>query len=183
MEKSYLVKNRSASVVVYVIPEEGIRREFMPGESKRIEKSELDKLSFQPGGRELMTSFLQIAADEIIKEFNIPAEPEYFMNEQQVAELIAVGSLDAFLDCLDFAPKGVIDLIKKFAIDMPMTDTQKIQALKEKTGFDVAKALEMKRAEKEDEQAPTEGHPERRVVQEEPSTGRRTTAPKYKVVG
>ena len=40
MEKSYLVKNRSASVVVYVIPEEGIRREFMPGESKRIEKSE-----------------------------------------------------------------------------------------------------------------------------------------------
>ena len=81
MEKSYLVKNRSASVVVYVIPEEGIRREFMPGESKRIEKSELDKLSFQPGGRELMTSFLQIAADEIIKEFNIPAEPEYFMNE------------------------------------------------------------------------------------------------------
>ena len=39
MEKSYLVKNRSASVVVYVIPEEGIRREFMPGESKRIEKN------------------------------------------------------------------------------------------------------------------------------------------------
>ena len=66
---------------------------------------------------------------------------------------------------------------------MPMTDTQKIQALKEKTGFDVAKALEMKRAEKEDEQAPAEGRPERRVVQEEPSTGRRTTAPKYKVVG
>ena len=32
----YNVKNRSSSMVVYSIPEAGIRREFTPGETKRI---------------------------------------------------------------------------------------------------------------------------------------------------
>ena len=41
----YDVKNRSASMVVYKIPEDGIRREFAPGESKKIKFGELEKLS------------------------------------------------------------------------------------------------------------------------------------------
>lgn len=35
------VTNRSAGMVVYNIPEEGIRREFMPGETKKINFEEL----------------------------------------------------------------------------------------------------------------------------------------------
>jgi len=38
----YNVKNRSTSMVVYTIPENNIRREFMPGETKKISKEELD---------------------------------------------------------------------------------------------------------------------------------------------
>lgn len=180
---TYNVKNRSASMVVYTIPEDGIRREFMPGESKKISKEELDKLSFQPGGREIMAGFLQIQSEEAIADLNIPAEPEYFMNEQQIADLITKGSLDEFLDCLDFAPTGVMDLVKKFAVGIPMTDTQKIAALKDKTGFDVAKALEMKAAEEADDEPAAAPTKERRVQtqKEEVPAGRRT-APKYKVV-
>ena len=44
--KIYNVKNRSASFVVYRIPEKNIRREFMPGESKKIDYQELVDLSF-----------------------------------------------------------------------------------------------------------------------------------------
>ena len=84
----YNVKNRSASVVVYTIPENNIRREFMPGETKKISKEELDQLSFQPGGRTLMASFLQIQSDEALQDLNIPVEPEYYMNEQQIVDLI-----------------------------------------------------------------------------------------------
>ena len=126
------VKNRSASMVVYRIPENNVRREFQPGETKKISKEELDNLAFQPGGRELMLSFLQIQSADALRDLNIPTEPEYYMNEQQIADLIVKGSLDAFLDCLDFAPTGVMDLIKKFAVQIPMTDTTKIDALKEK---------------------------------------------------
>ena len=176
------VKNRSASMVVYTIPEDGIRREFMPGETKKITKEELDKLIFQPGGRELIAGFLQIQSQEELDDLNIPVEDEDFMNEQQIADLIVSGSYDAFLDCLDFAPTGVMDLVKKFAIEIPMTDTRKIAALKEKTGFDVAKALEMNRLDKEDEESAAPAKKERRVKTAEEIPQGRRTAPKYKVV-
>ena len=185
MSDIFNVKNRSASMVGYAIPEDGIRREFMPGEVKKITKEELDKLSFQPGGREMMYSFLQIQDEEMLEELNIPAEPEYYLTESEIANLILNGSLDQFLDCLDFAPTGVIDLIKKMSIDLPINDVQKIEALKDKTGFDAAKALAMKAAEEaEEKESAAPASKERRTEpkKENKPQGRRT-APKYKVVG
>jgi hypothetical protein len=54
----YNVKNRSASTIVYKIPEDNLRRRFTPGETKRISYDELLKLSYQPGGKEMMANFL-----------------------------------------------------------------------------------------------------------------------------
>jgi hypothetical protein len=56
-------------------------------------------------------------------------------------DLLKNGTQEAFLDCLDFAPQGVIDLIKKYAVSLPLSDYNKRQALKQKTGFDVDVAL------------------------------------------
>ncbi|MDV3428265.1 MAG: hypothetical protein LIR50_14805 [Bacillota bacterium] len=81
------------------------------------------------------------------------------MSEAQIRDLLLTGSLDAFLDALDFAPIGVIDLIKSMSVSLPLTDLNKRKALKEKTGFDVDKALihieEEKAEEKEPAAAPT----------------------------
>lgn len=137
----YKVKNRSASRVGYSIPEDGIRRTFAPGEIKNITYNELLKLSYQPGGREMMVQFLQIMNETGLDKLNIHAQPEYHMSEQQVVDLLRTGTLDAFLDCLDFAPTGVIDLVKKFAVQLPLNDMNKRKALLDKTGFDVSKAL------------------------------------------
>lgn len=149
--KMYTVKNRSASMVVYRIPEDGIRREFAPGESKKIGYSELEKLSYQSGGRALMANFLQIEDESVTDNLNIRTEAEYYMSEDQIVDLIKNGSLDAFLDCLDYAPVGVIDLLKKYAVSIPMNDIQKRKALKEKTGFDVDVAIRNMEAEKAEE--------------------------------
>jgi hypothetical protein len=95
------------------------------------------------------------------------------------------GSLDEFLDCLDFAPPGVIDLIKKFSVSLPMTDFQKVNALKAKTGFDAAAALKHVMEEKEDDGQDTilKTSGERRVKKEESADApARRTAPKYNVV-
>ena len=178
------VKNRSASMVVYRIPEEGIRREFAPGETKRLPYEELVKLSYRQGGRSLMTNFLQIQSEEATTDLNIKTEPEYHMSEQQIVDLLQNGSLDAFLDCLDFAPVGVIDLVKKFAVELPLVDSNKRAALKNKTGFDVTNALRHLEEEKAEENAgkidTSEAATGRRVKPEE-TTGRRTTGG-YKVV-
>lgn len=178
--KTYLVKNRSASMVVYKIPEDGIRREFAPGESKKISYSELEKLSYQSGGRALMSNFLQITDESVTNNLNIHTEAEYYMSEEQIVELIKHGSLDAFLDCLDYAPVGVIDLLKKYAVSLPVTDINKRKALKEKTGFDVDVAIKNIEAEKAEDSG-AEDNQITPVEKTAATTGRRATT-NYKVV-
>ena len=183
MSKMYRVKNRGASLVVYKIPEDGIRREFKPGQTLQISSEELEKLTYQPGGTVILSQFLQILDLDGIQAARIKTEPEYHMSEQDVAKLITTGSLDAFLDCLDFAPIGVIDLIKKLSIEIPMVDISKRKALKEKTGFDVEAALKHNEEDKEDDQKTIlkQSNGERRVKTEEVPAGRRT-APKYNII-
>lgn len=178
----YNVKNRSAGVAVYKIPELGIRRSFAPGEVKKISAEELEKLTYRPGGMAILANFLQIQSVEGLKAIGLNPEPEYHMSEQDIIKLMTTGSLDEFLDCLDFAPPGVIDLIKKLSVSLPLSDINKRSALKEKTGFDCDAALKHAMEDKEDEDNSilknTTG--ERRVKKEEPSERRAT--PRYNVV-
>lgn len=179
----YKVHNRSTSIVVYTIPEINVRREFVPGETKEIEGEELEALRYRPGGSVLMNEFLQISADEnTLNKLNIKAEPEYFLNEAQIVKLLNEGSLDEFLDCLDFAPDGVIDLVKRYAVELPLNDVAKRQALKDKKDFDVDLAVKNNKADKEEA---ADDKPTRRVVSNttsKPAARRTTTTTKKTVV-
>lgn len=181
------VKNRSASVVVYSIADSGIRRSFAPGEVKKVSYEELEKLTYQRGGMEILTRFLQVQSEDALHTFNMRVEPEYHMSEQDIARVMTTGTLDEFLDMLDFAPNGVIDLVKRMAVNPknPLQDYSKIEALKKKTGLDVAAALKNIRAEQEEEKKSIDDSSEvkRRVQKETPAaTATRRTAPKYNVV-
>ena len=184
MGRKINVKNRSAGNVVYTVPDLKVRRDFLPGETKRIDEDELTQLSYSQGGRILITQYLQILDEPARKEINGPVEPEYNFSDEDVKKLILTGSLDSFLDALDFAPIGVIDLIKKYAVSLPMSDIRKMDALKEKTGFDVMSAIKNVEADAEEEKAaPTKSR--RRVPvaedgEEKPkkTTTRRTTTKK-----
>ena len=74
------------------------------------------------------------------------------------------GSMDEFLDCLDFAPDGVIDLVKNLAVTLKLNDYAKREAILEKTGFDVTKAIEINKATEEIKQEKT--NTTRRVKEE-----------------
>lgn len=181
----YNVKNRSSSMVVYRIPETNLRREFQPGETKRIPFGELEKLTYQPGGHALLEEFLQIVDEAVTTNLNVRREVEYDMSEAQIRDLLTVGSLDAFLDALDFAPMGVIDLIKTMAVSLPLEDYSKRKALLDKTGFDVDKAIANLQAEKAEEKAAPEAAAaptERRVKPAVKANTSRRTTPNYKVV-
>ena len=178
------VKNRSGSHVVYSIPEMGVRRSFAPGETKKLTYEELEKLTYQSGGTALLANYLQISDVTTVNNLNMRVEPEYYMNEAQIVDLLKNGSVDAFLDALDFSPEGVIDLIKRYSLSLPLMDIQKREALKKKTGLDVTKELENIAVEEDNEKETiddTKAPKQRRVKQEETPT-RRTTAPKYNVV-
>ena len=92
--------------------------------------------------------------------------------------IMTTGSLDEFLDFLDFAPAGGISVAKDLAIKLPLTDMNKAEALTKATGFDVMKALEHTKAVERDlngaQEAPA-GTRTRRVTKqtEEPKKYRR----------
>lgn len=173
----YNVKNRSAGIVLYKIPERNITRRFIPGETKRIAYEELLDLNNQPGGRELMANFLQIQSADLPNSLGIKTEPEYYMSEKDVVELLKNGSLDAFLDCLDFAPAGVLELVKNFAVSLPLSDYEKRKALKEKTGFDVDAAIANSGPETDDKVEEA-----KKTIENAAPAGRRTTGTNYKIV-
>ena len=184
MNKLVKVTNRSSGMAIYRIPERNIRRQFVPGETKMIPYEELVQLSYQPGGRTIMTNTFLIEEVKATQELNIHTEPEYFMTEADVINMLVNGSLDELKDALDFAPTGVVQIIKDQAVALPLYDTRKIDAIREMTGFDVTSAIENN---KPDEDEKVEAPAATRRVQRNTSTETPTapalrTESKYKVI-
>ena len=147
IEKNTLVKviNRFSGTVGYEVSDLGVYRNFYPGESKEITFEELEKLSFIPGGMTILKEYLEIADKNIAaKIFNLNPEPEYFYSKEDIERVMKNGTLDQFLDCLDFAPTSVHELIKDMAVSLPLNDVSKRKAIKDKFGFDVDRAIEIK---------------------------------------
>lgn len=180
LENSYPVriKNRFDGSVGYTIPDmSNLHRSFTPGETKTITMEELRKLSYVPGGLRLLQDCLVILDEHARREIMNKVEPEYFLDESGIKDLLLNGSVDALLDCLDFAPAGVVSMLKKIAVEIELNDVKKRNAILEKTGFNVTNAIENRDAKTEAEAAPV-----RRVAEEnkEENTGRRTTT-NYKI--
>jgi hypothetical protein len=170
MDKNKMVKviNKFNGIVGYEVPELGVNRTFYPRESKNISYDELEKLSYLPGGSSILRNYLEITDEEVIMElFNIKPEPEYHYSEDDVKKLLITGSLDQFLDCLDFAPPVIIDMIKDMAVTLPLNDMAKREAIKDKIGFDVTKAIEIKNTK-------YDGEVENDVEEKVSTSGRRT---------
>ena len=181
MEKTTLIKvlNRDNGSVVYSIPEmNGLRRVYQSGEIKEITFEELEKLSYIPGGMELLEDSLVILDNE--QAINLilgHVEPEYSYSKDDIIKLMKTGSLDEFLDCLDFAPEGVKDLIKTLSVELPLNDVAKREAIFNKLGFNVDNAIRIKRESSE----PTEEKPvvKRRVQKNQEN---KSTTPTRRVV-
>ena len=179
------VKNRSNGKAVYTIPELGdkrnIRREFAPHEIKEIPAEELEALTYIGGGEQILKNYLQILDKDALAKVNLEVEPEYAMSEEDVKKLMREGTLDAFKDCLDFAPQAIKDMIKDYAISLPLNDSEKRDAIKEILKFDVDRAILNKKASEETD-APKEEEKTRRVEPAASTGGRRTAAPKYEII-
>lgn len=149
-----LVSNRGHGVVGYTLAEMGgLNRQFQPGEVKRLTFEELEKLSWIPGGRYLLENELIVDNKDVIDYLLHGVEPEYYYGEKEVKYLLTEGSLDQLLDCLDFAPAGVIELVKEMAVSLPCNDVAKRQAILDKTGYNVTNALEMLKDDESAEEA------------------------------
>ncbi len=158
MERTTRIKvlNRDNGSVIYSIPEmNGLRRVFQAGETKEVTFEELEKLSYIPGGLRLLRDSLIIKDEEAIKLLLGQVQPEYSYTEKDIIKLMQEGTLDEFLDCLDFAPQGVKELIKRLSVSLPLNDVAKRKAILDKIGFNVDNAIRIKQESSE----PTEEKP------------------------
>jgi hypothetical protein len=182
-EKLVSVRNRNNGSTGYTLPDSNVRRSFAPGERKNIPLDELKSLQYAPGGEYLLENLLVVEDESVLKELNMKVEPEYFYNEQKIREMLLTAEMDDFLDFLDFAPEGAIEIAKDIAVKEQIPDTRKRKAISNKTGFNIDNAIMVNEVmDAEDRPQEEEPKKERRVKVEEPKpTGRRVAAPEVKV--
>lgn len=190
-KKKIKVTNRDNGHVGYRIPDMNITRDFSANETKQITIGELRKLAYLSGGPTLIRDYLIIEDADVVDAILGKVEPEYYYTEEDVKKLLLTGSVDALKDCLEFAPKGTVDLVKKIAVEMPLNDILKRQAILEMTGFSVDAAVTINEETKEEN---VEHQKVRRVsevksttTEETQKSGRRTATPtisgdKYKII-
>lgn len=145
------IKNRVGNGTVgYTIPDmNNLTRIFEDGEEKIVTFEEIRKLSYLHGGSKILKNYLTIEDKEVLNEINFNPEPQYFYTREDIIKLMQTGSLDEFLDCLDFAPDGVKETIKTLAVELPLNDVAKRDAIQEKLGFNVTNAIENKKLTEE----------------------------------
>ncbi len=167
----FTVINKYNGTVGYDVPDLGVHRNFYPGERKSITFDELQKLSFSPGGAVILKEYLEIEDKKVINAlFSENPQPEYFYTKEDVKRLMTTGTLDEFLDCLDFAPESVKEIIKDMAVDLPLNDITKRDAIQQKLGFNVSRAIEIKNTK-------FDGGDEDPSATKQATTGRRAATP------
>ena len=139
-EQYVQVQNLTDNPVVYLIPEDNLRRVFGPYEEKKISVDELQKLYYQPGGSVLVQEFLRIKDRELAQEFGVDDESydnEYSWDRAKVDNVLMNEHIDVLHDALDFAPEGIIDLITERAVALRIADVNKRNLIYECTGKDI----------------------------------------------
>lgn len=188
-KKIVRVTNRDNGHVGYRIPDmNNLVRDFSANETKNITVEELKKLAYISGGPTLIRDYLVIEDPEVVKEILGDVEPEYYYNEEDVKKLLLNGSLDELKDCIEFAPKGTVDLVKQLAVELPVNDVTKRKAILDMTGFNVDAAIMINEETKDEIEDTQKVRRVNEPVKEEvKSTGRRTAVPtvsesKYKIL-
>lgn len=136
-KKVYSVQNRSGGSVIYKIDDLNVRREFASGEVKNLTGEELERLLYTPGGANIINKYLLIHSKEALDALGLSVEPEYKLDKRGVADLLTKGSVDQLIDCINFAPEGVLELIKAVSVELPLNDLNKCQVIKDMMGYDV----------------------------------------------
>lgn len=136
-----LVVNRAACSVSYNIPELHVERSFRPlghpGDRMMISPEELQALSYTHGGKILLDRYLMIDEPAVQEQLGIEVEPEYNYTLEDIRKILTSGTDDELEDCLNFAPAGVLDLLKREAIAMRLDSHKKRKMISDKLGVNL----------------------------------------------
>ena len=185
-EKRVKVVNRTSGSLAYKIDTLRVTRHWRkPGDYLNISIAELLELKTVRGGQSLLENYVIIEDKEALSVLfpDQELEPEYNYGLKEIEFLLYEADTEQLLDALDFAPKGVLDLIKaKSAEKLPNT-TAKIEAINKKFKIDLNKVNELYQEKEilEEKPEPTRRRRTAPIVETEEQK-QESSLPKYKVV-
>ena len=186
------VRNRNNGTTGYTLADGAKEtRLWAENEIKKITFAELKRVSYLPGGTELLRDYLVIEDPAAIEALNvgidIQEQPEYLYTENEIRDLLFNGSLDELKDFLDFSPDGGIEIAKQIAVNEELPDMRKRKIISEATGFNINTAIEINDMMKDNSIAEDAAPKKQRRVAKETEAApepekptRRTTS--YKIV-
>lgn len=182
LEKKVKVWNRAVGGISYNIPELRIKREWRKtGDLQIVKLEELEAFRYIPGGSKLMNKYMLIKDQDVCEFLEMPTDPEYFYDENDIRVLLKEGTNDQLLDCLEFAPKGVLDLLKKIAVEMKLDSSEKRSIIGEHLNVNIDAMIRNNEASKvEGEVTETDAPKGRRSAPVKAEPAKETS--KYKIV-
>lgn len=132
--RKIFVTNRSRGTVVYRIPHLRVERIWKkPGDVLQIPIDELIEVTMIPGGKRILEQYLMISDQEVLDLIFVDGiVPEYRYGPKEIEYLLYTGTNEEFLDTLDYAPKGVLDLILAMSIKKLPDTVVKVEAINKK---------------------------------------------------
>lgn len=130
------VTNRDNGEVVVVLSNDKLIH-FNAGETRKISLEDLAEMRSGEGNRVLLKDYLMIKDQQALDYLEIETEPEYFYTKEEIQVLLETGTLEQLEDCLNFAPEGVLDILKDVALSIELPDTRKRKLIAQKIGYDI----------------------------------------------
>lgn len=183
LERKVKVTSRTIGSLSYQIdPSKPMRTWNKAGDYLNITIAELLELRTIGGGEYTLREYLLIEDEEALKLVfdEQDVEPEYKYGIAEVDFLLYESELEQFLDALDYAPKGVLDLILVKAKEKLPNTTAKISAINDKFSVDINKSFDLLKKDGSEEEEKESATPARRAAPIKTET--KAKAPQYKVV-
>lgn len=162
----------------------GMFRRFAPRGTMSVTAGEVREVSNMPGTITLFQNYLRIDNKDLATELGVSDdsfEHEYSWGKDEIVGALTTEPIEVLLDALDYAPDAIKESLVDIAVELEIPDVNRRKAIKDATGKDVTKMIEIKNAYKDEPQKEDDKPTERRATQKQAptkkSSGRRASAP------
>lgn len=161
----------------------GTFRRFAPRASMSVTAGEVREVSNMPGTITLFQNYLRVDNKDLATELGVSDdsfEHEYSWGKDEIVGALTTEPIEVLLDALDYAPDAIKESLVDIAVELEIPDVNRRKAIKDATGKDVTKMIEIKNTYKDDSQKEDGKPTERRAAQKQApakkSSGRRANA-------
>nr|DAR02229.1 MAG TPA: hypothetical protein [Bacteriophage sp.] len=161
----------------------GTFRRFAPRGTMSVTAGEVREVSNMPGTITLFQNYLRIDNKDLATELGVSDdsfEHEYSWGRDEIVGALTTEPIEVLLDALDYAPDAIKESLVDIAVELEIPDVNRRKAIKDATGKDVTKMIEIKNAYKDESQKEDDKPTERRAAQKQApakkSSGRRASS-------